>query len=182
MWEQSAVELVSALFKQQAEKEIKFEDCETAKIKKDAYELERPDFWNNPKAAARHKQLCEEFRKTYVAPEGKVCTHFTTFFTRYAWPMPHLISNEEAIMRFCPFEPTGAYSVKTGFRSNPSSELALHNMLLNIKLCPCEKPECKARLITLNKLKRQRELVHVFSDKLISEVLFQPLSDSSSHE
>ena len=165
------------MFKQQAEREVKFKDLKTVKIKKDPYELEKPDFYNNPKAAARYKELCKEFRETYVPPKDKVCRNFTQYFKQYAWPIPNLVSKEEGIRVFCPFEPTGEYIVKQGFKYNPTSEIALTNMLHYIKLCPCEKPECKARLLMLSRLHRQRELVKEFSEKLINEVLFQPLSN-----
>ena len=107
-----------------------------------------------------------------------MCIEFSQFFTQYAWPRPVLISNEEAIERFCPLELTGVYRVsKDGLQKYPNSANQLQHMLTHIRLCPCKKAECKARLLMLEKLQKQCELIQEFSDKLISEVLMQPLSD-----
>ena len=111
MWELPSIQLISALFQQQAERDIVYENLETVKHRKDQHQLKPPSSLHQ--TVDSYHEWCKEYMRTYVPPKGKVCTHFTTNFCRYAPPTAHLITEEEAIKRYCPFEPTGAYSVVT---------------------------------------------------------------------
>ena len=107
----------------------------SAKNRKPPYSMPRPDINVAVYNPELWRQLDLEFVKTYSPPEGYVVDQWIHDLGGfYSQPRPDLITENEAIVRYCP--------LKRNIDLGHQTPNGIMSRLLSMYKCPCDEPAC----------------------------------------